>query len=332
MTEDVSQDVLSAKHVVEYPYTRSVGPVLGRFFSALREGRIEGVRGDDGRVLVPPAEYDPQSGRPTGEAVAVSDAGVVETWCWVAEPLEHHLLARPFAFALIKLDGADSSMLHIVDAYRLDAMSTGMRVRATWRAERSGRITDIACFVPEAPLTGRAVRGESGAPEHGAGGELGPVRVIESPIRLEYTVTAGRAQTRFLRGLIDGKFLGERCPRCQKVYVPPRGSCPTDGVATEEVVECAQQGTVTTFCIVNVPFRGQAIQIPYVCAQVLLDGADIPFMALLQEVEAGEVRMGMRVEAVWAPPADRGPSLESLRWFRPNGEPDASFETFRQHL
>jgi uncharacterized protein len=166
----------------------------------------------------------------------------------------------------------------------------------------------------------------------GGGPATEPVQVVEIPIRLEYTVTAGRAQSRFLRGLIDARFLGERCPRCQKVYVPPRGSCPTDGVPTEEVVECGPRGTVTTFCVVNVPFRGQAIQIPYVCAQVLLDGADIPFMALLQEVEAGDVRMGMRVEAVWAPPGERGPSLESLRWFRPNGERDASFESFRRHL
>jgi uncharacterized protein len=151
VTEDERLEVLSAKHVVEYPYRRSLGPVLGRFFSALRDGRIEGVRGEGGRVIVPAAEFDPQSGRPTGEAVAVADAGVVTTWCWVAEPLEHHLLDRPFAFALITLDGADVAMLHLVDAYRIEAMATGMRVRASWRAERTGRITDIACFVPEEP-------------------------------------------------------------------------------------------------------------------------------------------------------------------------------------
>ena len=89
---------------------------------------------------------------------------------------------------------------------------------------------------------------------------------------------------------------------------------------------------MTTFCVVNVPFRGQAIELPYVCAQVLLEGADIPFMALIQECDASDVRMGLRVEAVWEEPDRRVPNLESLRYFRPSGEPDAAYESFAAHL
>lgn len=169
----------------------------------------------------------------------------------------------------------------------------------------------------------------SGAPP---ADERGPVTTLATPIRLEYQVTAGAASSRFLRGLVEGRFLGQRCPRCGKVYLPPRGSCPTDGVATAEDVECGPRGTVTTYCVVNVPFRGQSIQIPYVCAQILLDGADISFMGLVQEIPAGEVRMGLRVEAVWAPPEERGPSLDSVKWWRPTGEPDADYESFRAYL
>jgi uncharacterized OB-fold protein len=325
-------DLLRAHHVSEYPYHRSVGEVLGGFFTGLREGRIEGVTADGGAVLVPPAEYDPTSGRSTGDRVPVSDCGTVTTWCWVSEPLPHHLMDRPFAFALIRLDGADTAMLHYVDAGSIDAMATGMRVRAVWRAERHGQITDIAAFVPEGMLEGDA--GGAFVPVNTA--ELdepgAPVRQIVTPIRLEYDVTAGHAQSAFLRGLTDAKLLGGRCPKCSKVYLPPRGACPTDGVATAELVECGQRGVVTTFCVVNVPFRGQAIELPYVCAQVLLDGADIPFMALIQECHASDVRMGLRVEAVWEEPGRRSPSLESLRYFRPSGEPDAAYESFEAHL
>ena len=159
-----------------------------------------------------------------------------------------------------------------------------------------------------------------------------PVTFIDTPIRIQYEVTAGRAQTPFLRGLLEGRFLGQRCPVCQKVYVPPRGSCPTDGVPTEETVELAQRGTVTTYCIVNVPFRGQSIQIPYVCAQVLLDGADVSFMALIQEIPADQVTMGLCVEPVWAPVDERVPSMESVLYFRPTGEPDADYETYKGAL
>jgi uncharacterized OB-fold protein len=159
-----------------------------------------------------------------------------------------------------------------------------------------------------------------------------PVRKIRTPIRLDYTMTAGVAQSRFLRQIANGKIFGQRCPECEKVYVPPRGSCPTCGIATRDEVELADKGTVTTFCIVNIPFAGAAVEVPYVCASVLLDGADITLFHLVQEVPVDEVRMGMRVEAVWAPPEKRGPTLESIKHFRPIGEPDTPYEAYKDRM
>jgi hypothetical protein len=159
-----------------------------------------------------------------------------------------------------------------------------------------------------------------------------PVMVIGTPIRLEYTYTAGEAQSRFLRGLAEGRLLGQRCPDCAKVYIPPRGSCPTCGVPTREDVAVAGRGTVTTFCIVNIPFPGQAIRPPFVAASVLLDNADIAIFHLLQEVPVEEARMGMRVEAVWVPREELRPSMESIRYFRPSGEPDAPYDSYKEHL
>jgi uncharacterized OB-fold protein len=158
------------------------------------------------------------------------------------------------------------------------------------------------------------------------------VTVMESPIHIDYRFTAGLAQSRFLKGLSEGRFLGQRCPRCHKVYVPPRGSCPTDGVPTTDEVELSNRGTVTTYCVVNVPFQGQSIEIPYICAQVLLDGANIAFMGLIQEIPADQIRMGMRVEAAWVPPEELGPTMASVRYFRPSGEPDAEYESYREYL
>jgi hypothetical protein len=141
-------DALTAPHILEYPYTRSVGPILAAFFTALKDRRILGVRAADGRVLVPPQEYDPETGATLEDLVQVADAGVVTTWAWVAEPRPKHPLREPFAFALVRLDGADTALLHAVAAHGIDAMTTGMRVRARWREDRSGDITDILCFEP----------------------------------------------------------------------------------------------------------------------------------------------------------------------------------------
>jgi len=158
------------------------------------------------------------------------------------------------------------------------------------------------------------------------------IEKIETPIKLEYEYTPGQAASRFLRGLLEKKIRGQRCPACKKVYVPPRGSCPTDAVATTDEVEVAHTGIVTTFCVVNVAFATNVLELPYVTAYVLLDGADIPIMHLVQEIPAAEVRMGMRVEAVWRDESELQPSLTSIQYFRPTGEPDAPFESYREHL
>ena len=144
-----SQAPLTATHVVEYAYRRSVGPVLGAFFSGLQEGKLLGAKTSDGRVLCPPAEYDPETGEATGDLVEVGPGGSVTSWTWVAEPQERHPLSKPFAFALIQVDGADTELLHVVDAGSEDAMSTGMRVAPKFRAEPQGGIADLECFAPE---------------------------------------------------------------------------------------------------------------------------------------------------------------------------------------
>jgi len=162
--------------------------------------------------------------------------------------------------------------------------------------------------------------------------EREPVTMMAATTRLDYVFTAGVAQSKNLHGLEQGKFIGQRCPKCKKVYTLSRGSCPVDGLPTDEIVELPNTGTVTTYCVVNVPFAGQSIEIPYICAQILLDGANLSFMGLIQEVPTDEIRMGMRVEAVWVEPDELGPTMASVRYFRPNGEPEADYETYKEYL
>jgi hypothetical protein len=140
----------TASHVVEYAYRRSVGAVLGRFFTGLRERKLIGTRTRAGRVLVPPCEYDPDTGEAVDQFVDVGPGGVVTSWAWVHRPSARHPLSRPFAWALVRLDGADTGMLHAVDAGSEARMRTGMRVKPRWREQTVGEIHDIECFEPEA--------------------------------------------------------------------------------------------------------------------------------------------------------------------------------------
>jgi uncharacterized protein len=143
------QDVLEAPNILEYPYSRSVGPIIGRFMTALRDGAFVGIKTKAGRVICPPTEYDPDTGDQLSDFVDVGPGGVVTTWAWVGKPHDKHPLDHPFAWALVRLDGADTGMLHVVDAGDESRMQTGMRVQPRWRAERVGDIHDVEAFVPE---------------------------------------------------------------------------------------------------------------------------------------------------------------------------------------
>lgn len=312
---------LSAPVTVAFDYTRSTGPVVGRFLTGLRDGQVIGGRTSDGKVVVPPPEFDPATHEAITEFVEVAPVGTVTSWTWVPEPVKDQPFDRPFAFVLVTLDGADVPMLHALDVSSPDEVSTGMRVRVRWAEERIGAITDIACFEP----------GDTPA-EVSADAAGDAVSGVVVPVSLDYLYAASPEESAFYRGLNEGRIVGQRCPTCQKVYVPPRSACPADGTPTAEEVEVSQTGTITTFCVVNVPFLGQKITPPYVSAYVLLDGADIAVLHLILGVPAEEVRMGMRVKAVWKPREEWTYSLENIDHFEPTGDPDADYDTYKQHL
>ena len=212
---------LSAPVTVAFDYTRSTGPVLGRFFSGLRDGVVVGGRTSEGKVVVPPPEFDPVTHAAIEELVDVADVGTVTSWTWVPEPVKGQPLDRPFAFVLVTLDGADTPLLHALDVASPEDVSTGMRVRIRWRAERVGAITDIECFVPESV--------ETAAPQ--VRETVDPVTGIVVPIELDYLYAASPEETLFYSSVAEGKLVGQRCPTCEKVYIPPRSACPADGLS-----------------------------------------------------------------------------------------------------
>ncbi|MDO3400011.1 OB-fold domain-containing protein [Mycolicibacterium neoaurum] len=322
---DKHERPLSAPLRLSFDYTRSVGPLLSQFFTALRQRRIVGVRGSDGTVLVPPAEYDPVTYAALTEVVPVGAVGTVQSWTWQSTPLEGQPLDKPFAWALILLDGADTPLLHAVKTAE-GAIKTGDRVHAHWIDEPVGAITDIAYFVP----------GEDSEPE-GQPDDREPVTVQVTPSFIEIQHTASLPETTFLKALQEGKLLGGRTKSGRdgqpgKVYFPPKEADPATGLALDEFIELVDKGTVTTFAVINIPFPGQRIKPPYVAAYVLLDGADIPFLHLVTEIDPADVRMGMRVEAVWKPREEWGLGIDNIDYFKPTGEPDADYDSYKHHL
>ena len=139
-------EVLRGPHTYEYTYRRSLGPVLGRFFNDLMQGRLVGIKSKAGKVIVPPQESDPDTGETLDEFVDVGPGGEIVSWTWVSKPRKKQPFDRPFAYALIRLDGADTPMLHAVNATSEDQLSKGARVVARFAAQPQGSITDLTHF------------------------------------------------------------------------------------------------------------------------------------------------------------------------------------------
>jgi uncharacterized OB-fold protein len=296
---------LRAEHALDFTYRRSVGGATGRFLAGLARGELWGSRAVDGRVVVPPVDHDPELGTASDGFVRVGDSGVVRSWTWVASPRPEHRRDRPFAFALIQLDGADTALLHVVEADDEGEMRTGMRVRADWRETRVGSIGDIRAFRP-GPSTGRPA--DASEPESVE---------VRSDVRIEYTYEPGLTLSGFLRALGERRIEGGRCPSCSKVYVPPRARCPACGAGPMTPVPVSDRGTVVSYTVVHAPVAGAITDPPFAWAWIQLDGADVPFAHLLGDISLEGISVGLRIQAVWVSDDQLAPTWESIRHFAP---------------
>jgi uncharacterized OB-fold protein len=320
---------------LEYPYERTLGPVLGPFMTALRNGRILGIRCGK-RVFCPPIEFDPETGETLSpEFVEVGPTGSVENWTWIAEPTRKHPFPEPFAFALVKLDGADTAMTHAVKAAGPEAMSTGMRVRAQFREERAGAITDVY-FVPEADARDQVIEPVEGE-----------VKKNTHLISLNYRDTLFPHNARYAQGLLDGKFIGQRSPVSGKVSIPSKGYDPIARVmmTPADDVELSHTGTVVSYTVITpVKYHGQKQTEPYLSAKIFLDGADqsLPQQDI-RNIPTEEFRVGMRLRAVFKPPSKRNVDAVDNDWmyptigdvverWEPAGEPDVPLDELPESM
>jgi uncharacterized protein len=310
---------------IKFPYKRSLGPVIGAFLTGLTQQRLLGIRCGT-RVLCPPLEWDPETGAELdhGDLVEVGPAGTVTAWNWVSAPTEQHPLDRPFAFALIQLDGADSTLVHVVDGGSIEAMSTGMRVAPRWNETRTGHITDIGAFVP----------GEQPVAAAGGGADE-PVTMMDYNASITYRTPITENVVRAEQATAEGRFLGLQCPVCGRTYTGGKGYCPVDTIELTEAneVDLPQQGVVTNYTIITpIQYPGQTETEPFARVHILLDDSDVilGYQGLI-ETASDQVRIGMRVAAVWASEGEKGSgdswNDSNLVGWIPTGDPDVDDPT-----
>ena len=171
------------------------------------------------------------------------------------------------------------------------------------------------------------------------------VAFMQQKVDLDYKIVTSPVHRRFAEQMQEGRIAGQKCPSCGLVFVPPKGFCPLCSVvmSEEDEVEVKDAATVTSFTVITpIQYQGQKERDEYVLANLLLDGADSTIgQQRIEGIPHDQVRMGMRVKAVWASPDERteegggmrGWGLTSaVKHWVPSGEPDAPREKYREHV
>jgi len=150
-TEKVEELVYQGR--IKVPYTWSVGEVGTRFFVELRDHqKIFGTRCPAcKKVLVPARKLCGQCFRQTDEWVEVGNQGIVQSFTVVRYPSAVQPLKPPFGYGIIRLDGADTGMAHLLSGSDPAKWRIGMRAQAVFKEKRTGNILDIVYFQPISP-------------------------------------------------------------------------------------------------------------------------------------------------------------------------------------
>ena len=139
-----------------------------------------------------------------------------------------------------------------------------------------------------------------------------------------YRWDPGAAAGAFLDGLQEGRIRATTCSSCGRTLVPPRAFCERCFRPTDGWIDVSTSGTVETFSLCYVTWDMHQLDVPEIPAVIRLDGASNGgFLHLIGDVDPDDVRIGMRVEAVWRPEAEREGSILDISHFRPilQGEP-----------
>jgi uncharacterized OB-fold protein/acyl dehydratase len=133
------------------PYQYFAGKTGSRFLTALRkENVIKGVRCPAcDKVFVPPRATCERCFAPIADNwVTLKPTGTVTGFTVIRYAEPHQPFKPPFIQALIKLDGADTPLVHVVRGIGPSEIKVGLRVEAEFARKPTATIMDIACFRP----------------------------------------------------------------------------------------------------------------------------------------------------------------------------------------
>lgn len=137
--------------------------------------------------------------------------------------------------------------------------------------------------------------------------------------KLSYAWDMGPAMSRYLQELKAGRLIARRCRKCERVMIPPRMFCERCFRPTDEWVYTKETGRVKTFSLCYISWDVRALKRPEIPAVIEVDGASpgMGILHVLKKVAPRQVRVGMKVRAVWKPKSQRSGSITDIAYWEP---------------
>lgn len=270
---------------IKLPYTLTPGRAAGIFLVEIANGRIVGSRFKDGTVIAPAQDFSPTDGEEPEALVQAPDTGELTAFTRV----------DGVVIGLVRLDGCANAFAHRILG-DFDALKVGQRVRAEWDSEAGQSILGIKGFVADASAPVGEIKDLPELPE--------PLGVVNYSFALDYEHAYGPYYGRMFDEIKEnGVFMGVRGSNSDEALLPPREIDDITHKRTGTWKACADTGTIRACSIINVEVYGQTRQIPYVYAEVVLDGASTKMIHVIEiddlETAKKNIKPGTRVKAVW---------------------------------
>ncbi len=270
---------------ISMPYTLTPGRAAGTFLAEMPNRRIVGSRFPDGTVVAPAQDFSSTDGEEPEELVQVPETGELTAFTRVDGNV----------IGLIRLDGCANDFAHRILA-DLGDLSVGMRVAAKWDDTDETSIMAISGFVPDADAPVGEVKGLVGPAE--------PLGVIDYSMSLDYQHSYGPYYGRMFDEIREhGRVMGVRTSSGDDALLPPREVDDVTHKRTGTWKACADTGTIRACSIINMEFFGLTREVPYVYAEVVLDGASTRMIHVIEiddlETAKKNIKPGTRVRAIW---------------------------------
>jgi len=294
---------------MQSPFTWSTGPVVGAFLTHLKDQEFLGRRClKCGTVSSPPFDHCECCGSAEAEWMEVGPGGSVRAITIVHHSFSGQPEEPPYALALIQLDGADTALGHFLKDADLAQFRIGDRVEPVFRPNRTGSLRDISHF----RLAPRRVIRKA----HVRASVRQEIQEVVGRQRVPFEYSYGRLYPTFYGAMRDRKkLITVKCGKCGRAILPPRPYCGACFADAKTWIELPDTGAIKTFTVVHQEFLGQPKKPPYCYVVVVPDEHVSEIHHLLEGVDYNQVRVGMRVKAVWED--DRRGTIWDIKYFKP---------------